>query len=262
MWKTLALAVLLAPNAAGAAGLGGQAGTYKVEYTGYSHGFVVLKLAGSLDLTPSGYALHVTFHTAGMAAWVVRADNDSQVSGRFAGDQAMPILFEGSGSLRGTRRLTRIAYQDGNPVIRTLSPPVEHERSAVPPSQTQHTIDTLSAVALLIHEVAMDGKCDGTATTFDGRRLAVQTSHTTGTEALPQTGRSIFHGEALRCDFDGRQLGGFVNDENEDDLRKPRHGTAWLAAVLPGAPPVPVRVAFENKLLGQVTLFLTLAKAG
>ena len=52
-----------------------------------------------------------------------------------------------------------------------------------------------------------------------------------------------------------------MNNENEDSLRKPRHGTAWLAAVLPGAPPVPVRVAFDNKLLGQVMLYLTSVKA-
>ena len=220
MWKTLALAVLLAPNAAGAAGLGGQAGTYKVEYTGYSHGFVVLRLAGSLDLTPSGYALHVTFHTAGMAAWVVRADNDSQVSGRFAGDQAMPILFEGSGSLRGTRRLTRIAYQDGNPVIQTLSPPVEHERSAVPPSQTQHTIDTLSAVALLIHEVAMDGKCEGTATTFDGRRLRCRPR----TPPAPRRCRrpAAPSSKARRCaaTSTGASSAASSTNENEDDLKQ------------------------------------------
>ena len=261
MWKTLALAGLLAAPAASAAGLGSPTGGYSVEYTGYSHGFVVLKLAGSLSLAPSGYGAHVTFHTAGMAGWVLHSDNDSQVTGTFQGGQAVPKLFEGTGTLRGTKRLTRITYEGGNPVVQALSPPVEHERSAIPVAQTVHTIDTLSAVALLVHAVAQDGTCNGTVTTFDGRRLATQTAQTTGQEMLPQTGRSVFHGQALRCDFDGRQLGGFVNNENEDDLRKPRHGTAWLAAVLPGAPPVPVRVAFENKLLGQVTLYLTAVSA-
>ncbi len=259
MRNTLILAALLAPVSAGAAGLGAPSGTYNVEYTGYAHGFTVLKLAGTVTLSATAYSAHVTFHTAGMAGWVVHSDNDSQVSGSFQGDRALPSLFQGTGHLRGTSRVTRITYQDGNPVIRALSPPVEQERSPIPVADTQHTIDTLSAVALLIHAVSETGQCDGSATTFDGRRLATQTSHTTGEEMLPQTGRSIFHGQALRCDFDGRQLGGFVNNENEDDLRKPRHGTAWLAPVLADAPPVPVRVAFENKLLGQVTLYLTAA---
>ena len=260
MWKTVVLVAALVPAAANGAGLGAPVGSYSVEYTGYSHGFTVLKLAGTISLAQDRYAAHVTFHTAGMAAWMARVDNDSQVQGVFQGGQAAPSLFEGTGNLRGTRRATRIAYQDGNPVIQVLSPPVEHERSVVPPAQTQHTIDTLSAVAMLIHAVAQTGACEGSVTTFDGRRLATQTVHTTGQEVLPHTGRSMFQGQALRCDFDGRQLGGFVNDENEDTLRKPRHGTAWLAAVLPGAPPVPVRVVFDNKLLGQVTLYLTSAK--
>ena len=239
-----------------------SAGTIDVQYTGYSHGFTVLKLAGTLNLGPDSYAAHVTFHTAGLIGMVVHTDNDSQVSGSFKGGQAMPVLFEGSGHLRGADRVTKIGYVDGNPVIQTLTPPPERERTPVPPADTAHTIDTLSAVALLIRQVEQDKKCDGTVTTFDGRRLSVQTAHTTGQEVLPKTDRSIFAGQALRCDFDGRQLAGFIRNENEDDLRKPRHGTAWLADMVPGAPPVPVRVAFENKLLGQVTLYLTSVTAG
>jgi hypothetical protein len=217
----------------------------------------VLKLSGSVDFSSAGYSAHVTFHTAGMVGMMLRSDNDSQVTGLFEPGHAKPALFQGRGNLRGTERVTRIAYDDGNPVVEIIKPPVEKERTAVPPAQTLHTIDTLSAVALLIRNVADTGKCDGAVTTFDGRRLATQTSHTAGEEDLPQTGRSMFQGKALRCDFEGRQLAGFVTDENEDDLRKPRYGTAWLAPMLPNAPPVPVRVAFENKILGKVILYLT-----
>jgi hypothetical protein len=150
----------------------------------------------------------------------------------------------------------------GNPVVRVLSPPVEQERTPIPVAETAHTIDTLSALALLIREVGQSGTCSGSVTTFDGRRLAQQTAHQSGDEVLPQTDRSIFAGKALRCDFEGRQLGGFVRNEDEDDLRKPRHGTAWLADMVPGAPPVPVKVIFENKILGQVTLYLTAVTGG
>ncbi len=232
-------------------------GSFSAEYTGYSHGLTVLKLSGSLTLTPTGYAAHVAFHTAGFIGFIVHSDNDSEVQGSFQGSQAVPSLFVGSGNLRGTKRATRIEYLDGNPLIKLLTPPSESERTAISPKDTQHTIDTLSAAALLIRTVAATGRCDGTAMTFDGRRLSSLTAHTTGEEVLPHSDRSIFAGGALRCDFDGRQLGGFVTNENEDALRKPRHGTAWLASLLPNAPPVPVRVIFENKILGQVTLYLT-----
>jgi len=237
-------------------------GTLSAEYTGYSHGLTVLKLAGSLTLTPIGYAVHITYHTAGMIGMLVHTDNDTQAQGDFVGGAAAPRLFTGFGHLRGTARATRIEYVEGNPVIRELSPPIEQERSPIPPAQTQHTIDTLSALALLMHQVGDSGTCSGTVTTFDGRRLSRQTAHQTGDEVLAPTDRSIFAGKALRCDFEGLQLGGFVRNEDEDDLRKPRYGTAWFANLVAGAPPVPVKVIFENKVLGHVTLYLTAVTGG
>jgi hypothetical protein len=251
----LAALVLLAPPSAAATGVG----TLAVEYTGYSHGFTVLKLTGTLTLSPSGYAAHVTFHTAGFAGMVVHLDNDSQVSGAFQGNQALPSLFEGSGHLRGNARATKMTWTDGNPTVQLLVPPAEPERTAVAPADTVHTIDTLSAVAALIHQVGQTGRCDGTLKTFDGRRLAVQSAHTAGQDTLPPTDRSVFSGQAMRCDFEGQQLGGFKRDESLAELKKPRHGSAWVAEMVPGAPPVPVRIAFENDLLGQVTLYVTAA---
>jgi len=235
-------------------------GTISVSYDGYSHGLMVVRLEGTLTLTPAGYGAHVTFHTVGMAAWILPSDNDSEATGRFNGDLAVPQLFTGTGHLRGISRTTRLVYHDGNPVVEKLSPPVETERSSVDPSLTGGTVDTLSAAVMLIHAVARTHTCDGTVRTFDGRRLASQTAKTGGVEVLPATDRSIFTGPTLRCDFVGEQLAGFVHTEDEDSLRKPRPGTAWLADLVPGAPPVPVRVMFENKSLGQVTLYLTAAR--
>ena len=249
---------LLAPLPAAASGVG----TLAVEYTGYSHGFTVLKLTGTLALTPSGYTAHVTFHTAGFAGMVVHLDNDSQVSGAFKGDQALPSLFEGTGHLRGDARATKMVWTDGNPTVQVLTPPAEPERTAVPVADTVQTIDTLSAVAALIHQVGETGRCDGTLKTFDGRRLALQSAHSAGQDTLPATDRSIFAGQAMRCDLEGQQLGGFKRDESLAELKKPRHGSAWVAEVVPGAPPVPVRIAFENDLLGKVTLYLTAASGG
>jgi hypothetical protein len=242
--------------------LAGETGSLSAEYTGYSHGFTVLKLDASLTLSQTGYAVHISYHTAGMIGMLVHSDNDTESTGTFQGNTALPQVFFGTGHLRGKPRATRIEYVDGNPVVRVISPPVEKERSPIPVAETAHTIDTLSALAVLIRQVGHNGVCDGTVTTFDGRRLSQQTAHRTGDEVLPATDRSMFAGKALRCDFEGRQLGGFVRNEDEDDLRKPRHGTAWMADLVPGAPPVPVKVIFENKVLGQVTLYLTAVTGG
>ncbi len=258
MKRLLLGAALCLPLPAAAA----ATGTLTAEYTGLSHGLTVLKLAGSVTLTPTGYAAHVTFHTAGLIGFVVHSDNDSQAIGTFKDGTALPQYFAGTGHLRGTARQTRIDYVDGNPVIHALSPPVEQERTAISPDQTKHTIDTLSALALLMRQVGQTGSCAGTVTTFDGRRLATQTAHAIGEEDLPKTSASIFAGKALHCDLVGQQLGGFVHNEDEDSRRKPRHGSAWLAEMIPGAPPVPVKVTFDNKILGQVTLYLNSVTGG
>jgi len=262
MKKTTLLALAFCLTGICRPGEAATVGTLTAEYTGISHGLQVMKLAGSLSFTPTGYAMHVTFRTTGMINMVVHSDNDSQAVGTFQGDAVVPHLFFGSGNLRGTDRATRIEYANGNPVVRVLSPPVEKERSPIPPEDTRHTIDTLSALALLIRQVGQSGTCGGSVTTFDGRRLALQTAHAAGEVVLPPTDRSIFSGRALQCDLTGQQLGGFVNNENEDDLKKPRYGTAWLANMVAGAPPVPVKVIFENRFLGHVTLYLTSVSGG
>jgi hypothetical protein len=78
----------------------------------------------------------------------------------------------------------------------------------------------------------------------------------TGGELEP-TGRSSFAGRALRCDFVGRQSAGFMLDEDRERLQQPQMGTAWFAAVAPGGPKIPVRMAFRTRWFGEATMYLT-----
>lgn len=234
----------------------GTTGSFSVQYDGLSHGLLALKLAGALTLTPTSYAGEISYHTAGMIGWMVRNEDDSHVTGAFAGNAAEPQRFDSVGNLRGTERVTRMRYIDGTPKIEVRTPPVELERAPVPDAETAHTIDTLSAIALLIHQVGETGRCDGHARLYDGRRLTDLVATTAGDEMLAPTPRSIWSGQALRCDFAGNQLAGFKKDESEAEQRKTRHGSAWLAQAVPGGPLVPVKVVFENKALGLVTLYL------
>jgi len=233
------------------------AGGFSVTYDGYAHGLIALKMQAALTLTPTAYAGRLTYHTAGFVGFMVHNESDNTVQGRFEPAGAQPLLFESHGTLRGVQRVTQISYDSDPPRILALAPPVETERSPVPTAATLHTIDTLSAIAQLIRQVGATGACDGQATTFDGRRLTHMVAHTTGPEALAQAPRGVFNGLALRCDFDGDQLAGFVKGEDRATLSRTRHGTAWVARLVPGAPPIPVQVVFTNKVLGEVTLFLT-----
>ncbi|HTR16147.1 MAG TPA: DUF3108 domain-containing protein [Acetobacteraceae bacterium] len=244
------------PGAAQAQGAAQAPGPLELNYTGYAHAMVVLRLQAEADLKPQSYRLRVSYHTAGLLGFLAPSRMETTVQGLFEGMHANPLRFYSAGNLRGATRVTWIDYLRGMPEIRRLLPPADGERDPVPPSAMLHTLDTLSAMAELMRQVERTGDCDGEASTFDGRRLAWLHAHTSGREVLPQTDRSTFSGPALRCDFEGRQLAGFKLDEDRDRQARLQHGVAWLGAAGPGGRLVPVRIDFEHNAIGQTTLYL------
>jgi hypothetical protein len=120
-----------------------------------------------------------------------------------------------------------------------------------------HTIDTLSALAQLMRHVQHSQTCETRVRTYDGRRVLDVTARTAGFEQLDETSRSTFHGQALRCDFEGSELAGFMIGENDAEHRRPLHGAAWLAPLIADAPPLPVRISFETRWFGWATMYLT-----
>jgi hypothetical protein len=249
----LVLALAVTAPQAGAA----TRGSLAMQYDGFAHGLLVLKLAGTLSLTDAGYTGHLAIRTAGMINWLSHMDNQSDVRGHFAGAYLAPDHYVSAGTSRGTYKTMQIAYPHGNPAIEQQSPSPDPSRTAVPPEQTTGAIDDLSAMVLLVRQVGDAAKCDGSLKLYDGRRLTLLTARTAGTETLKPTMHSRFAGAALRCDFEGTRTAGFLKADDEAQQRRPRHGSAWLAPIVPGAPPVPVRITFDNKVLGAVTLYLT-----
>ena len=73
---------------------------------------------------------------------------------------------------------------------------------------------------------------------------------------LEATGRSSFAGPALRCDFTGRMLAGFLLGDDRERDRRPVRGSAWLAPVTSGGPRLPVRMTFETRWFGEATMYL------
>ena len=187
---------------------------------------------------------------------MTRSAISSTVAGRFVGEQPVPQRFYSSGTLGGETRVTQIDYLGGQPTVRQLQPPNDTEREPVAPERQRDTVDTLSAMAELIHQINTTGRCDGKVMTFDGRRLSVLEARTEGDQVLEPTGRSSFSGMTTRCAFTGRQLGGFMLDADRAELSRPQTGTAWFAAVAPGGPKVPVRIAFRTRWFGEATMYI------
>ena len=169
----------------------------------------------------------------------------------------MPRQLVSTGQTNGKPRETQIQWSGEQPTVVKMQPPIEPEREPVPAAEQAHTIDSLSAMAVLLHRVWTTGRCEADVRTFDGRWMSSIAARTMGEEALEPTSRSSFSGTALRCDIEGRQLAGFWRDADEAALHKPHHASVWFARAAPGQPPVPVRITVETRGFGDATLYLT-----
>jgi hypothetical protein len=230
-----------------------------LAYDTYAAGVEVMEMGVFFGLGPWNYRINLDYHTTGLVGLFYRGHQVNTVRGTWHDERAEPVQFFGEGEWRGHERRTLIDYDHGLPQVRELQPPQESEREPVPQDLQRGTIDTLSALVQLMRRVEHNRTCDTSVRTYDGRRVLEVAARTAGTETLEETGRSSFHGPALRCDFEGRELAGFLFGEDDPEHRQPLHGSAWFAPLLPGAAELPVRVAFQTRWFGLATMYLTSA---
>lgn len=255
MTMRLFLAATIAALSAGAAAA--QTAPVQLTYAAYFSGVNVADMQANFALSPQTYRVQLSFQVVGAAAALFRANGISTVDGRFQGDRAVPHQVVSTGQSNGKAREMEMHWAGDQPTVVRMQPPVEPEREPVPPAEQARTIDSLSAMAVLLHRVWTTGRCESDVRTFDGRwttRIAVKTA---GEETLEPTTRSPFNGTALRCDIEGQQLAGFWRDKDEAALHKPHRATVWFARAMPGQPLVPVRIAIETRGFGEATLYLT-----
>lgn len=237
-------------------------GPIDLLFDAYAAGLNVIKMSVTVEMTDRGYHLDVNYRTAGMFGVLVHNQVDTWATGNFTAAGVEPLRFYSYGTLRGTPRRTQIDYPDGQPEIRILEPPAGEDRDPVPPELQRNTVDTLSAMILLVRELERTGECNGHVATFDGRRSSEISVRDAGTAIVPKHGDSLFSGPAHECEFEGRQTGGFVKDVSRAVLERPQRGIAWLAPIFPDAPPMPVRLSFHTRFFGDAILYLTAMKRG
>lgn len=225
------------------------------QYAVYTHGFHVADVTIDYRLTDWGYGIRSHLVAGGFLSWLLHMDIQSQAEGRFIGDRAMPIRYESKGFSRGRHRDVILDYKDGAPHVTTLDPP-EPKRAPVEASALSNALDTLSAMALLLKTVRTTGACNGSANIFDGLRLTAMVSHGPVKAEVPDGYDRKFGGAALRCDFVGRQTGGFITgSDNVEKFKAPHAGAAWFQN-LSGLGLVAVRVQFEHPKIGTMVAVL------
>ncbi len=255
----LLAAVLLAPTLLASPAALAEREPVRLSYDTYAAGIEVMQMTAYFGMGPWNYQIQIDYHTTGLVGLLYRGRQFNSVRGVWQDDRAAPVEFSGQGEWRGQQRRTLIGYDHGLPEVRDLEPPQQSEREPVPRDLQLHTMDTLSALAQLMRRAGRDRTCETSVRTYDGRRLLEISARTGGMEKLEPTGRSMFSGPALRCDFEGREVAGFLLGDNDPEHRRPLRGSAWLAPLAPEGSMLPVRIAFQTRWFGPATMYLTAA---
>ncbi len=230
----------------------------QLTFDGYASGFRVLSMQTEMLLAPTGYRIAIAGRTAGMVGLLYHANWQTWADGTWTASGISPQHFDNAGVFGGQPRHVALVFEHGEPVIRTLDPPDDTEHLPVTADAIRHAVDSLSITALVIHQIATQGHCAGETVAFDGRQAEALTLHAAGGEDLPATTRSSWRGPTLRCDIDARVIAGFFR-EGDTEASRNYVDTLWMGNVLPGVPPLPVRMTATTHHLGRVMLYLTKA---
>jgi len=244
MRRYLLALVALAPATA-------SAESWTASYSLAAAGITVMEATVRVEFTPEGYRVESQVRTRGVAGAVVSGRQTTRVEGSWSETGPVPRRYMTEGAWRGQPRRVEMEYgRDGAPRILLMEPPSQTERRPVPPEMTRGAVDSLSAVAWLVHEARRTGSCEGERRIYDARQVTHISSRPAGVETIAE-------GTALRCQMESRVLAGSRLDRDEADAARPQPITAWIASTSPGAPPVPVRIELASRWWGTVTATLT-----
>ncbi|MGH7068351.1 MAG: DUF3108 domain-containing protein [Acetobacteraceae bacterium] len=252
----IALVMLVAPILAASRARAAPV-ALKLTYVTYADGFTTVQLTATVNLTATGYRLAVDYHTLGTIGFLFPGHDEAVAEGAWQGESAAPSGFQSEGLWGGRKFDVRMAYAGGEPEVLTLEPKESEKRESVPAALREGTIDTASAMALLIERAADGEGCRMAEKVFDGRRLIAFSAEPAGSEQLGVTTRSFFHGPAERCDVTGKMLAGFLRSDGPAERARVNRGTVWFAHPIPGLPLLPVRIRFSTKWFGAATMYLT-----
>jgi hypothetical protein len=230
---------LFAPTPASAA-----APPLVLRYEAYALGLPVLVFDFRLDEGEADYDASGAIRAVGVLRLFASFTMRTESQGAIAADQLLPRKHETASRTRGKDRLAHLDYPGDGSVAAVIAPPDDSGRPKPTVQQIAGTIDPLSAILAIGHNVARAGHCADTVAIYDGRRRYDMTLVDRGVERLEPSSRYGYAGEVRRCDVSVVKIAGFSFDQ--DYSPHTERGRVWLASPRPGTPPLPVRVEFDS----------------
>jgi hypothetical protein len=247
--RRLAMAVVGLLVLAGSAHVGAASeSALDLRYDVYYSVLRVLRIESRSRIERDAYDVHSTMETVGLVgsllfSWSYR----SEVQGRIDGGRLTPDRFQSRSEYHGKVQQVELRYEGKDPVVDKLDAFTDdvlgkgYRRDDVPPELRAGTIDPLTEITALAHDLARGEGCAGTRHVFDGIRRYDTLYEDLGEQTLKPSRRDAYRGLARVCRSHIRPIAGFWKSKDKHDEALTQV-TAWLMPVRPGLSPVPVRL--------------------
>lgn len=205
-----------------------------------------------------GYRATVDVRTAGLLATLAPWRSRTTVDGTVDGPALRPTSYRVESALGDRHQSIDLEYAGAGAVRGEVQGILtDGERDDVPPPLRDGTIDPVTATVLLAQRFARTGSCAGAVHVFDGLRRYDLQYDDLGTDELEPSVWDEYRGSARHCRAAVDPIAGFLRTGDHAGERA-TEVSAWLAAPLPGAAPVTVRMDLAGD---RGTLHVHLARA-
>jgi hypothetical protein len=245
-WRRPGTALALIIALGESAGQAALPAPVSLSYDLYIRGFPVLTLDFRIVETAGAYSVSGLIRTSGVADWLAGFAMRSESRGVIAAEVLHPSVHESSSHWRHNERGTHLDFAADGTVAAVVSGAEEPGVPLPTAQQTAGTLDPLTAILAIDHEIARAGSCDIRVPIFDGRRRYDLVLMDEGIERAVAPADA---GAVRRCRIELVKIAGFSGRE----VARSDHGRAWVRAQGEGSPALPLRIEFDSKW-GPITV--------
>lgn len=229
------------------AALAGQAAgqSLRLGYEAYAGGLHVMSFGIRIDEAGGEYRVATDARTRGLADFLLGMHLDSHATGTVRQGDFVPFRYLSRSRFgRHSSSLLVEPKDDGGFFVQATPRAADERRTPVPAASLSGAVDPLTAMLRASRTVAASGTCRQRVPVFDGRRRYDLVFADEGVYRLSATRYSRYAGPARLCRVRQERIGGFLLEEDEEDIGQ--ESLLWIASPLPEAPPVPVRVEVDT----------------
>lgn len=239
----------------------------RLGYDVYVGGLNIFAFTIDFALNGDTYSIKGDGESRGFARMFWRWSSHLAAGGNVEPETVRPQIYNVETRSSKRDRSMQLSFDEGGKYTIRRTPPDTPHRAAkreLPPVVPKGTLDPLTISLRIARDVESGRGCKGTHAIFDGDRRYNLVFTDLGKSQLPATPYSVFAGTAHRCQFDMVRISGFREPReflrywDEDNLDPPE---IWVAPIVPGMPPVPVR-AHGDLNMGGLRVYLVWAEYG